>query len=181
MDNETTGAAERVAAYLDHRDTTNLSAATIHWFYPQDQPCIELEASDLRALLAENARLKATARTVRAAFHVNMLRAYPGKSHEEIGAEIDKALGRIVEAQPACKTCGGSKVDPGGLPVCRDCTTAQPAIASVPPVATVPDKNAIAIHALDQLTNGSKYDLTDSPLSFMANVKRILASTKEPK
>lgn len=31
------------------------------------------------------------------------------------------------EAQTVCKTCGGSKVDPGGLPVCRDCGAAPQA------------------------------------------------------
>lgn len=52
-------AAERVAAYLDHRDKTTLSACVIHSFDLSPLLSIALGASDLRKILAENARLKA--------------------------------------------------------------------------------------------------------------------------
>jgi hypothetical protein len=37
-------------------------------------------------------------RRMRAAFHINMLRAFPDKTHTEIGAEIDKACGAAPQA-----------------------------------------------------------------------------------
>jgi hypothetical protein len=37
-------------------------------------------------------------RRMRAAFHINMLRAFPGKTHAEIEAEIDKACGTAPQA-----------------------------------------------------------------------------------
>lgn len=51
-----------------------------------------------------NAQLAA----MRSAFHVNMLRAYPDKTHAEIAAEIDKTM-----TTDGCKFCLGAK---GGVP-----------------------------------------------------------------
>lgn len=56
--------------------------------------------SDMAAALAEladgyrerMAGLERQLTSMRASFHVNMVRAFPAKSHEEISAEIDRAL-----------------------------------------------------------------------------------------
>lgn len=36
-----------------------------------------------------------------------------------------------VAGESVCKTCGGSRVDPGGLPICRDCSAAPQASEAV--------------------------------------------------
>lgn len=43
---------------------------------------------------------------LRAAFHVNMLRAFPGKTHAEIEAEIDRACPPAASSAPAVATGG---------------------------------------------------------------------------
>ena len=45
----------------------------------------------IKELEAELAELKQYAEKVKRAFHVNMVRAFPEKSHEEIAFEIEKA------------------------------------------------------------------------------------------
>jgi hypothetical protein len=47
--------------------------------------------------LAEILRLRAENEKLRAAFRVNMLRAFPSMSHEEIDAEIAAAIRESVE------------------------------------------------------------------------------------
>lgn len=87
-------ASERVAAYLGMHDkfaekqTSGPDRDNIHG-YNGNTPLL---ASDLRALLAENARLNSSLQSMQAVFHTNMLRAFPDKSHAEISAEIDKSL-----------------------------------------------------------------------------------------
>lgn len=55
------------------------------------ESAIEREASPLPAAHGV-AKLIAQLAAMRASFHVNMLRAYPEKTHAEIAAEIDKVL-----------------------------------------------------------------------------------------
>lgn len=45
-----------------------------------------------KELCARIADLERQLTSMRASFHVNMVRAFPAKSHEEISAEIDRAL-----------------------------------------------------------------------------------------
>jgi regulator of replication initiation timing len=50
------------------------------------------EAITIARLMNENDALRAENEKLRAAFRVNMLRAFPSTSHEEIDAEINAAI-----------------------------------------------------------------------------------------
>lgn len=79
----------------------------------------ELRQADARRdqLVAALADRDAEIAKIRAAFHVNMLRAFPGKSHAEISAEIDKVLGDSPTVVGA--------VDPGETGINGPLTDAQ--------------------------------------------------------
>lgn len=68
------------------------------------------EAADaLQRLLARSPAQPASGevRKIRAAFHVNMMRAYPGKTHDEISAEIDRALATPAAPEQKAEKKGG--------------------------------------------------------------------------
>lgn len=59
---------------------------------------VKIESDSLyEDCLAEILRLRAENEKLRAAFRVNMLRAFPSMSHEEIDAEIAAAIRESVE------------------------------------------------------------------------------------
>ncbi len=78
-------------------NSSTIPSSTIAFsFYEMRSMVGVYRATKRKLTLAEN-----KLGTMRAAFHVNMMRAFPGKSHEEITAEIDKALGDRTAAMGA--------------------------------------------------------------------------------
>lgn len=53
------------------------------------------------------------------------------RAHDAARAAIAESTQCNGVSPVVCETCGGSKVDPGGLPACRDCTLIEPANKSV--------------------------------------------------
>lgn len=51
--------------------------------------------SELAELRKDRERMKRENGALRSAFHVNMLKAYPQKSHQEISDEIDNAMKEV--------------------------------------------------------------------------------------
>ena len=51
--------------------------------------------SELAELHKDRERMKRENGALRSAFHVNMLKAYPHKSHQEISDEIDNAMKEV--------------------------------------------------------------------------------------
>lgn len=74
---------------------------TIDMYITRGQMCdaMQKEIDNLEAELAElrkdRERMKRENGALRSAFHVNMLKAYPQKSHQEISDEIDNAMKEV--------------------------------------------------------------------------------------
>ena len=74
---------------------------TIDMYTTRGQMCdaMQKEIDNLEAELAElrkdRERMKRENGALRSAFHVNMLKAYPQKSHQEISDEIDNAMKEV--------------------------------------------------------------------------------------
>lgn len=52
-----------------------------------------IKLSDVQALADKSRDYQSELQSMRSAFHINMMRAFPDKTHDEITAEIDKACG----------------------------------------------------------------------------------------
>lgn len=81
---------QKVSEFGPWRECNPSAPGAVRFF--SAAPVEPVQAPDLTAALQR----------MRSAFHTNMLRAFPDKSHEEIAAEIDRACGLAlsVQAQP---------------------------------------------------------------------------------
>ena len=74
---------------------------TIDMYITRGQMCdaMQKEIDNLESELAElrkdRERMKRENGALRGAFHVNMLKAYPQKTHQEISDEIDNAMKEV--------------------------------------------------------------------------------------
>ena len=80
----------------DHTQLRQAATEALHWDFHCDNP--DCGCSDSMSAFAEKATPKAIIELLdeierlKQVFRVNMLRAFPEKSHNEITAEIEKAL-----------------------------------------------------------------------------------------